>query len=171
MAAYTGTDGDVRQPPAVSLHLIRLLLPEEELQARLVGGAAELSAYINTIKELAVRYWASQTTGTAQARARGLSVAVGVKPNGQSRAWSEAVGGVIPAEALQEFDRLVAQLPAPRVILGPIAFALHLGLFGADEHITFPEMPTAWVQFCEIHGRGPILIPDGLFLEMWPDTE
>ena len=172
-----GPAGRPAPQAGVCLASIRLLHTQEEISSRISAGP--VSNYCTAVESLAVQYWAvtlSRISSSPKAQsATGVSVAIAVKPNGQSRAWSEAVGAGVSAEQLQEFDRLVEQLPVPVVVGGPIALAVELSLCGADAEITFPELPTAWLQFTkewfDRHAGEGFQGTDALLVALWPDSD
>jgi len=148
----------------ISINSVRLYLPDDILASRLGPDVKPLADYIQAIQALTIQHWSDRDIGGA----KGLFVAVGVKPNGTSGSWSNAVEGSIDAETLWEFDALVAGVPPLQVMNGPIAFGLEFTIGDHPVPVSFPELPTAWSQYTMDAGKA-FQIPDELFLDIWPD--
>ena len=69
------------------LHAVRLYLPDEELRHRLGDDAQPLGDYIKALVQVAKDY----LERSPQPDAKGMLIAVGIKPGKRSRAWCEAV--------------------------------------------------------------------------------
>jgi hypothetical protein len=140
------------------LKSIRLYLPDAEMKER-VGDVKPLVEYVKALQQEAEKFWASSD----RPGAKGVLVAVGVKPGGTSRVWCDAVGGDIPVATLEKFRAALEKVKPPTVKNGPIAFALELGLRGEMPE-EFPVIPQSWKA-----SKEPLLVPDGLFKVIWPD--
>ena len=147
----------------VKLKSIRLYLTDERLRDRVGDDVEPLAKYIEALKREAGTFWgAANPPGV-----KGLLVAVGVRADGKSRAWCEAVGGEVPAEKLDKFRAALEKVRPVHVRNGPIAFAMELGLFD-QMPAEFPVAPQAWSDAAK-KAKKPLLVPDGLFEVIWPE--
>jgi hypothetical protein len=155
--------GHAQEKKVVELNSIRLYLPDATLRQRLGDDATPLAGYIKSLQKEGDAFWAK----AEQPKAKGLLVAVGVKPGKKARVWCDAVDGEIPAETLARLEKKLAEVPAVAVQQGPIAFAVEIKLWGAKPE-KFPEMPKAWVEAAK-KSKERLLVPDALFQIVWPD--
>jgi hypothetical protein len=158
-----GAASQAQETKVVDLNSIRLYLPNDALKQRLGGDASPLADYIKSLQKETAAFW----NKTEKPKAKGLFVAVGVKPGKKARVWCEAVDGEIPAETLTELDKKLAEVPPVAVKQGPIAFAVEIKLWGQKPE-KFPKMPKAWSEAAK-KSEKPLMIPDGLFKVVWPD--
>jgi hypothetical protein len=103
----------------------------------------------------------------AQLDARGLLVAVGVKPGGKVKVWCEALEGEMPEATLLRLKAELEKVPAIKVDKGPIAFAL-AETVGDKQVKDFPRIPSAWQKAADASNMS-LSIPDELFKIIWPE--
>ena len=159
IAASAATSADTL--PAPQLASVQLYQPDDDLKNRLGTDVSQLAGYIQALQAKLTAAW--QKDG--QPGTKGLLVAVGVKPNGQSRVWVDAVEGTLPAGVIQGLEHELATVPPVSVQNGPIAFALHIRLSTQDvQH--FPDMPAAW-SAASVNAHKTLEVPDQLFDLIW----
>jgi len=144
------------------INSVRLYLPDAAMKER-VGDVKALVAYLKTLQQEAEKFWAS----SEQPGAKGVLVAVGVKADGKSRVWCEAVSGEIPVATLEKFRAVLEKVKPVAVKGGPIAFAMGLGLRNEMPE-EFPVMPQLWSDAVNA-SKESLVVPDGLFKVIWPD--
>jgi hypothetical protein len=144
------------------LHSVRLYLPDEEMRRRLGDDAQPLAKYIQALVQMAKDYLKK----SPQPNAKGMLIAVGIKPGKRSRAWCEAVEGRIPPAVLSDLEKTLAEAPTIDVKDAPMAFAIELQL-GAAKVKEYPAFPKAWSEASK--SSEPLMIPDELFKVIWPD--
>jgi hypothetical protein len=108
------------------LNSARLYLPDEKLRARMGNDATPMAEYIEGLKEASNAFWA----GREPASAKGLLIAIGVKPGKSARVWCEPVEGEIPKEVLSSCERALEEVVPLDVREGPVAFALEMRMWG-----------------------------------------
>ena len=155
----TQTDDNV-----INVNSVRLYLPDEALVSRVGADVQPLADYIQAIQGQTNQYWATHSAGDA----KGLLIAIGVKPNGDARACCDALDGDIDDKTLRAFEDQLASVKPLSVKNGPVAFAIEIAL-GGDSTITFPEMPTEWASAAK-NADKPLMVPDELFAEIWPNS-
>ena len=98
---------------------------------------------------------------------RFFSVFGAVRPGRQSRFWLESHPGGVPAEFQAALLLRLHALPPPIVRGGPVAFAVHLLLWGGTGERTsqFPFLPARWRE--AMAGRVGA-IPDVPLRRAWP---
>ena len=148
---------------AVDLNLVRLYLPDSELHRRLGDDVTPLADYIKVLVSTTTKYW----NKSPEPEAKGLLIAVGVKPGKRSRVWCDAVDGKIPAGTLAELEKILSEVPAIDVREAPMAFAIEIRL-GTKTVKEFPMFPAVWSEAIKKSGD-QFTIPDGLFKIIWPD--
>jgi len=148
---------------AVELSSVRLYLPDSELHRRLGDDATPLADYIKVLVSTTTEFWKK----SAEPEAKGLLIAVGIKPGKRSRIWCDAVNGKIPPGTLAELEKVLSEVPAIDVREGPMAFAIEIRL-GTRAVKEFPMFPAAWSEAIKKSGD-QFTIPDGLFKIIWPD--
>lgn len=142
-----------------SLHLYG---PYKLLVERVGGDVQVLFNYSKLVNDYANRFWLIQSPPNA----KGLSIAVGVRPGKKVRIWCEAVDGSIPATTLRSLEKYLSRIPPIRLQKGPVAFVLLVRLF--DKHpASFPEHPRAWRAVI----KKPMIntAPEEIFKVVWPD--
>jgi hypothetical protein len=149
----------------VELNSIRLYLPDNLLRQRLGDDASPLTGYIKAMQKEMAAFWDK----AEKPKAKGLFVAVGVKPGKKPRVWCEAVDGEIPTATLAKLEEKLRAVPAVAVKQGPIAFAVEINLRGQKPE-KFPELPNAWREAGK-KSKEPLMVPDGLFKVVWPDEK
>jgi hypothetical protein len=146
----------------VKLNSVRLYLPDAQMEER-VGDVGPLANYLKALQREAAAFW----NGSPRTAAKGVIVAVGVRPGGKVRVWCDAVGGDVPADTLEKLRAALEQVQPVAVKGGSIAFALELGLWDQMPS-EFPVMPEAWTAAIR-NTKEPLLVPDGLFKVVWPE--
>ena len=154
--------GQAQEKKVVELNGIRLYLPDDTLRKRLGDDASPLSNYIKSLQKEAEAFWKK----TDQPKAKGLFIAVGVKPGKKAKVWCDAIDGEIPADVLAKLEKRLSEVPAVAVKEGPIAFAVEIHLWGQKPE-KFLELPKAWVEAAK-KSKDPLMVPDGLFKVIWP---
>lgn len=162
-ALIAAMPGTAQEPRLIEINAIRLYLPEAELRARLGDDVAPLANYARALHAAAGRHWRTAPPSSA----RGILVAVGIKPGRRSRIWCEAMGGAPPLASLETMQRDLSAVEAPDVKVGPVAFAIELKV-GEGPAPAFVEIPSAWTEESRKAGR-PLMIPGELFDVIWPD--
>jgi hypothetical protein len=157
------TVGHAQEKSVVELNSIRMYLPDEDMRERVGDDATPLGNYVKALQKEAAAFWQN----ASQPKAKGLLVAVGVKPGKNVRVWCDPVDGEIPAETLAKLERKLGEVPAVAVRRGPIAFALEIKLWGQQPK-NFPEAPKAWVDAAK-KAKEPLTIPDSLFKVVWAE--
>lgn len=142
---------------------IRLYLPDAELGRRLVGhDIKSLAGYIKALEKETAAFWSKST----QPKAKGMLIAVGIKPGKKSRVWCEAIGGEISADVLRNLEKQLGEVTPPEVKEAPIAFAINTRFRGQNVE-EFPVVPKVWVDAAKAAAR-QLRIPDDLFKIIWP---
>jgi len=147
----------------IDVNSIRLYLPDAALRERLGDDVSPLAKYIKALEKETATFWEK----SEQPKAKGLLIAIGVKPGNKARVWCEAVDGEVPAEILAKLEKKLGEVSAVRVKQAPVAFAIEIKLWGQKPE-RFPEMPKAWAEAAK-KSKAPLLVPDGLFKVIWPD--
>jgi hypothetical protein len=151
------------QNKMVELNSIRLYLPDDLLRQRLGDDVTPLADYMKALQQKLGEFWAK---GEYE-KAKGLFVAVGVKPNQRVRVWCDAVDGEIPPETLAKLEKTLADVPSVAVKNGPIAFALEVKLGGQTPE-KFPVFPNVWTDAAKA-SKQPLMVPDVMFKAVWAD--
>ena len=144
----------------IELKSVRLYLPNDILRQRLGNDAGLLPDYVAALHRRANSFL--ETAG--RPAAKGILIAVGVRPNKKAKVWCDAIDGEIPGELLRELEQALGEMPAVEVKQGPIAFAIEAGLWRQTPG-NFPGMPKAWVEA----SSASLMIPDELFKVIWPE--
>lgn len=127
---------------SVSLQSIALYQPDGLLASRLIGGVDALSAYMRELQKRIAEHDVD-VSGTSRA----LVVALTAEASGF---WLLAPSGDAPE--LAEVRPILAAVPRPAVVGGPVAFAMLFNL-GADFPVgSGPPVPGEWLQV--IRGTG-----------------
>jgi hypothetical protein len=101
-------------------------------------------------------------------RARGLLIAVGIKPDKKARVWCQSVDGEVPDKVLRKLAKELAKVETIEVKKGAVAFGMEVTVRGHKVK-KFPEFPTAWLEAARRSGTRLLVPPDDLFKEIWPD--
>lgn len=136
--------------------------PNAQLLERSVD-VTSFSDYIGRLEKAAISILADY----ARPDARGLLIAVGVKPGKKVKVWCEAVEGEIPEMILRKLEAELEKIPTLDIKKGPIAFSLAGPLWNRTVK-EFPKLPDAWMKACSSSGKDTT-VPDGLFKIIWPD--
>ncbi len=160
-----GDSGDAKHGEGLVAEITatRLYLPDNLLALRIGQDIGPLADYIKVLEKVASRFWQDQ----GKPEARGVFIAVGVKPGRKSRVWCDPVAGEIPQHTIAALQDALTAVPAIEVRRGPIAFALEVGLWG-ERPAEFPQFPHAWGGATRM-SREPLKVPDGMFGVVWPD--
>jgi len=150
------TVGHAQEKSVVELNSVRLYLPDEDMRER-AGDATPLANYVKALQKEATAFWEK----APRPEAKGVLVAVGVKPGKKARVWCDPVDGAIPVATLAQLERKLGEVPAVAVKRGPIAFALEINLRGQKPK-EFPGAPKAWAEAAKKANK-PLTIPDDLF--------
>ena len=143
---------------------VQLYLPNEAMQER-VPDVSDLANFIKTIQKVCTDHYA--TTDTAEA----LAIVAAVKPNNKTRFWFVSSRNT----PNKDFDALrdkLAKIPAPKVVSGPVAFAIQSSIAGGapDKPSKEPPVPKAWQDAANAtKSKEPLLVPDGFLKLVWPD--
>src|SRR5262245_40593545 len=80
------------EKPATFLNSVLLYLPDDALRQRLGDDVSPLALYIKSLQKETATFLEK----VGRPKAKGLLVAVGVKPGRMARVWCDAVDGEIP---------------------------------------------------------------------------
>jgi hypothetical protein len=152
------------EPKAVELSQLRLYVPNAEMPKRVGDDVKPLVNYIKALEKAA----ADGLAGEKLPRAKGLLIAVGIKPGKKSRVWCESVEGEIPDPILRKLEKELAKVEAIPVKNGAMAFGMEVRLNGQRVR-RFPEFPAAWREAARRSGTKLLVPPDELFKVIWPD--
>jgi hypothetical protein len=141
---------------------IGLVQSQSDLVARL-GDTSVLKDYVKVFAS-AVQ---SALSGADRGDARGLLVAVGLKPGKKIRAWLEPIEGALPETTLKKLDDTLARVLAIEVTGGPVAFILKGNLWDRKAE-RYPDLPAAWSTVKDASGK-PATSLDEIFVVIWPE--
>lgn len=141
---------------------IGLAQPQSELTARF-GNMTALKDSVQVFVTAAQ----SALAGADRGDARGLLVAVGLKPGRKVRIWTEALEGTLPEATSKKLDGTLARVLAPEVTGGPVAFVIKGTLWGREVK-AYPDLPSAWSSAKDESGT-PAKNLDEIFAIIWPD--
>lgn len=144
---------------------VRLYLPADAFASRVGNDAQAMANYVKSIQAQTIQFWSTHEHGEV----KGLLVALGVKPNGDTRAWCNTVDGSIDDKVLRALEEQLSSIKPPKVKDGPIAFGVEF-TFENSSSITFPKISSQWVTAAN-NANKPLMIPDELFREIWPQRE
>ncbi len=153
---------DPLQPKTFLPVSVQLYQTHDELTARM-GDESAMSIYVKQFEKAATACLAD----AGEEDARGVMIAVVVKPGKRTMVWCEAVGGSLSDDILKKLNDAFCALPAPDVREGPVAFMLK-GTLRNGEVEKFPEFPKAWSEAIAASGR-PFTSLDELVMIIWPD--
>jgi len=152
------------EPKGVALNRLRLYVPDAELPRRVGDDVKPLVNYIKALQQAAAKCLATEKLP----KARGLLIAVGVKPGKKTRVWCQGVEGEIPDRILRKLEGELAKVEAIPVTNGALAFGMEVKLNG-QRVSRFPEFPAAWLEAARRSGTKRLVPPDELFKVLWPD--
>jgi hypothetical protein len=101
-------------------------------------------------------------------KAKGLLIAVGIKPGKKARVWCQSVEGEIPAKVLQKLEKELAKVETIALNNGPVAFGMEVKVRGSEVG-RFPEFPSVWLEAARKVEGTRLVPPDDLFKLIWPD--
>jgi len=160
--AETKMEPDEQAGTVFGVRSVILYNPDEQLKKRGFDSAAMVT-YIQELEKAAC----AVLEGGEKYDARGLLVAVGIKPKKKVKIWCEAVEGGLSQDILGRLEAELANVPTLDVRKGPVAFTLAGPLWGRTMKKT-PEFPTVWTAASN-RAKKPLTVPDGLFKLIWPD--
>jgi len=153
---------DPLKPRAFTPASIQLYQSSDELRAR-AGEDATLKDYIRLFEVTAAGILADAD----REGARGILIAVMIKPGQQARTWCEAVEGELADDTLESLAGAFGKISPLQVKDGPVAFMLK-GTLWDGKVSAFPEFPKAWSDALAASGR-PFTSLDDLAKLIWPD--
>jgi hypothetical protein len=148
----------------IALHQLRLYVPNAELTRRIGEDVKPLVAYIKALEKTASKCLEKEELSEA----RGLLIAVGIKPGKKTRVWCQSVDGEVPDKVLRKLEKELAKVETIEVKKGAVAFGMEVTLRGQKVK-KFPEFPTAWLEAAKRSGTRLLVPPDDLFKVIWPD--
>ena len=170
-----GSDGSVLEVLFTQTFPVDPLLPKSfvpdsigfvqsqgELAARL-GDTSVLKDYVKVFASAAQ----SALSGADQGDARGLLIAVGLRPGKKIRVWTEAFEGTLPEATMRKLEETLARVLAIDVTGGPVAFVLKGSLWDRKAK-SYPESPAAWNMVKDASGK-PATSLDEIFAIIWPE--
>ena len=143
---------------------VQLYLPNEAMQER-VPDVSDLANFIKAIQKVCTDHYAA--TDTAEA----LAIVAAVKPNHQARFWFVSSRNT-PDKDFNALREKLAKIPAPKVVSGPVAFAIQSSIAGGapDKPSQQPPIPKEWQDAAAgTKSRESLLVPDGFLKLVWPD--
>jgi tetratricopeptide (TPR) repeat protein len=145
------------------LNQLRLYVPVSEMPRRVGNDVEPFANYVKSLEDQ-IQRWLK----VDKPQAKGLLIAVGIKPGKKSRVWSQAVEGEIPAAALRRLEDGLSKVATIELKKEPVAFGLEI-LIGGRKVGQFPEFPTVWIDAAKQSGIKVISPPDELFKRIWAD--
>lgn len=144
---------------------VQLYLPNEAMKER-VPDVSELAKFIKAIEGVCTEHYAA--TDTVEA----IAIVVAVKPKGKTRFWFVSSRNTPDKEFNALYGKL-AKIPAPKVVSGPVAFAIQSSIAGGAPEKPFnkPPIPKEWEDAATAaKSNKPLLVPDDFLKLVWPDT-
>lgn len=132
------------------------------MSERVGGDVQPLADYMKKLESETAQFWQKQKPPEA----KGVLIAVGIKPGKKSHVWCEAVDGQIDPSTIQALETQLTAIETIDVSNGPIALALEYHL--SNDLPKFPMAPNSWQEAAKTQ-KEPMMIPDGLFKVIWPD--
>jgi hypothetical protein len=154
----------VAESKVVQLNQLRLYVPNAELVKRIGADVNPLVNYIKAIEKAT----AKSLEGEELPKAKGLLIAVGIKPGKKVRVWCQNVEGEIPAQVLQKLEKELAKVETITVTNGAMAFGMEVKVRGSEVGM-FPEFPAVWMEAARKSEKTRLVPPDDLFKLIWPD--
>ena len=143
---------------------VQLYLPNEAMQKR-VPDVGDLATFIKAIQNVCTDHYAA--TDTAEA----LAIVVAVKPNNKTRFWFVSSRNT-PDKDFNALRDKLAKIAAPKVVSGPVAFAIQSSIAGGtpEKPSKEPPIPKEWQDAATAtKSKEPLLVPDGFLKLVWPD--
>jgi tetratricopeptide (TPR) repeat protein len=148
----------------IDMKQLRLYVPNPELPRRVGNDIMPLVNYIKALQKALAQGLARENLP----KAKGLLVAVGIKPGKKARVWCESVEGEIPAEVLRKLEQELAKVETIAVQNGAVGFGMEITLRGQSVG-KFPEFPAVWLEAARRSQTRLLVPPDDLFKVIWPD--
>jgi hypothetical protein len=140
-----------------------LYQPESVFHVR-VPSVDALAAYEKRLDKVCTAFFAGSKTPEL------LDIVVGLKPGKKVRVWFVSSRRPAPWSSLASLRKRLEAVPPCDVREGPIAFAINATIANAvivkKPKDDLPPMPKEWLGHI---GKGPVLLPDGVFQHVWPD--
>ena len=131
-----------------------------------IGEIEAFGDYVKTIWRKADEIVAKAKT--ADVKAKGLVITVGIKAKSKVRIWCDAVEVEMPSDLLRQLEKELALVEAIDLQQAPVAFALNMKLFNRQP-AKFQKFPPSLTEAAKKHGIKVIIPPDDLFKKIWPD--
>lgn len=141
---------------------IGFIQSQSELNARL-GDTSVLKDYVKVFAS-AVQ---SALAGADRGDARGLLIAVGLRPGKKIKVWTEAFEGTLPEATLKKLDETLARVLAIDVAGGPVAFVIKGSLWDRKAE-RYPGSPAVWNMVKDAAGK-PATSLEEIFAIIWPE--
>jgi hypothetical protein len=143
---------------------VGLYQPNPVLVQRLGNDAGALAAYIKALNAAGSTYIATLPSGKPAT----IDLVVAFKPSGASKVWI-----VDPSSALAKPADLAQKLETihpPKSANGPVAFTVHVSLWGGSDNTTNyrPPIPAEWQAVINAAGK-PLHVPDQVLPSVWKD--
>jgi tetratricopeptide (TPR) repeat protein len=148
----------------VDVKAIRFYVPIDSVSTIVGDDPEPFGEYIKTLQRTAARLLENEKLS----KAKGLLVAVIVKPGKKARVWCQNVEGEIPAEILQKLEKELAKVGTISVKHSALAFGLEMSV-RQQGVAKFPEFPTVWLEAAKQSKIKVLIPPDELFKVIWPD--
>ncbi len=160
--ASAGADGPAKHKnlPLTPVGM-QIYQSQSDLRSRIGNNMQPLASYTAALIQQLYKLWPK----TSPTSAKGLLIAVGVKPGRRSRFWVDAVEGSLPSEIIIRLQAGLERVKPLAVHNGPIAFALSFEISG-QKVAHFPKIPAAWAAASE-HLHKNYKFPDDLFNLIW----
>jgi hypothetical protein len=151
------------EPKVVQLNQLRLYVPGPDLPKR-VADINPLANYIKALEAEAAKFLEKEPLP----KAKGLLIAVGIKPDKRARVWCQSIEGDIPDALLRRLEQKLGNIETITVKGGAMAFTMELKV--RDQKVTaFPEFPTVWLEAAKKSKTKLLVPPDELFQVIWAD--
>jgi len=143
---------------------VLLYQPDKVLQERLPDGdASDLGKFVNAVEKVCTDHYATSNTPES------LAMVVAVKPKSKARFWFVSSRDT-PDKDFDALRQKLAKIPVPKVVSGPVAFAIRSSIAGGDPKKPCDEVPRRkeWLDAIA-KSKVPLVAPDGVLKVIWPD--
>jgi tetratricopeptide (TPR) repeat protein len=148
----------------IGIRQLRLYVPGPEMATRVGKDVMPLADYIKALTRAASAALEKEKLD----KAKGLLIAVGIKPGKKSRVWCESVGGEIAEAVLRDLEKELAKVEPISVKNGAVAFGIEAMIRGQNVD-DFPQFPRAWLEAAKTSNIRIIVPPDELFKVLWAE--